>query len=136
MVIRIGMNKKTGDPVNQNYPFYYKINDFYKPCKVLTFGNTVRVFYGENKKNKRIVWLEADNWVVESVPEILPSRFTIKIKESQIIDNDRNGYNNTVCEYTDLTTNQKKHFNTCIVYGSCTLFYSNGVKLLTDAKIK
>ena len=130
-MIRIGMNKKTGEPINKDFPFYYKINNLYTPCCSLSFGNSVRIIYGRVNEQKRIVWIEADDWLEEQSPSKRYKKL-ISIKEKIIISNDQNNLNDDVC----LLFNQGKEyaFKSCLISGPCNLIYDDRVWLETDSE--
>lgn len=130
-MIRIGMNKKTGEPINKDFPFYYKINNLYTPCSSLSFGNSVRIIYGRVNEQKRIVWIEANDWVEEQLPA---KRYTklISIKEKVIINNDQNNLNDDVCIFLD--KGKECTFKSCLISGPCNLIYDDRVWLETDSE--
>ncbi len=119
-MIRIGMNKRTGDPINNDFPFYYKIGDSYKPCKSISFGDRVRFFYNKNDSGKRIVWLQAEGWVSEDVNARFKGK-RITINEKAIIQNDLEGLDLDVCklEFED----KIEKFKTGIILGRCNLIF-------------
>ena len=120
MMIRIGMNKKTGEPVNIEYPFYYKVEDVYKPCKSLSFGDRVKFFYSKNDSNKRIVWLQANDWVSEEINVRYYGK-RITINEKAIIQNNNEGTDLDICNLE--FQNNIETFKTGVVFGRCNLIF-------------
>lgn len=72
-MIRIGMNKKSADPINIDYPFYYTKNNVYTPVKSLFIEGSSRSFYSFNTAGRKIIWMETDSDVTDSIPLSLTS---------------------------------------------------------------
>jgi hypothetical protein len=114
------MNKKSGEPINIEFPFYYKSNNIYKPCNSISFGDGVQIFYDKNDAGRKIVWIEADQWVAESV-DIRYTGKKISINEKAIIQNDLDCTDLDVCKLE--FQNNIETFKTGVVFGRCNLIF-------------
>lgn len=86
-MIRIGMNKKSAEPVNVDYPFYYTKNGVYTPVRNLFITGPSRSFYGVNSAGRKIKWMETNSEVDTNIPSILPSYISkIYINKYYIIE--------------------------------------------------
>jgi hypothetical protein len=136
-MIRIGMNKKTGEPVNDLYPFYYKIEDAYTPYKSLSFGDEVQLYYRQIAPQKRIVWLEANEWVNDVRNRF--SRAKIRVLEQNIIKNDKDNLNMEVCSSSHQNLRGFLLFSECIIKGPCNLIFdpesTEKVFIETDSEV-
>lgn len=132
-MIRIGMNKKTGEPVNHSSPFYFKKNDAYTPCGSISFGDVSKIRYERVDVSKRIVWVEASGWVSEVAGRF--NRFRIRIDEKTIITNDKFEEDKDVC----LLLPNNLGFSECAIKGPCNLIFEpdsdQKVFLETDSEV-
>ena len=62
MITRFGMNKKSLDPINDQFPFYFRDDTGYHPCGELQVHGPSRSYYGPSlTSNSLIVWMTTES---------------------------------------------------------------------------
>lgn len=95
---RIGMNKKTGEPVNKAFPFYYDHGSRYTPARGIVIDGPSRSFYDVKQVGSmKIVWMETDSPTRDEVVAYDPEATIISIDDKSLIMNNRLGSMIPVC---------------------------------------
>jgi len=124
MITRFGMNKKSLDPINDDYPFYIKREGVYQPVMTVYADGPSRSFYQAQNSTYRYVWMETEASVYHDRP-CAEMRNKIHIDKDNIISNMKLGTNVPVCLITTYETCTTSVW--CYefeIHGPCQLRYS------------
>ena len=95
---RIGMNKKTGEPVNRFFPFYYDHGSKYTPARGIVIDGPSRSFYDVKQAGSmKIVWMETNSPTSDEVVSYDPEATIISIDDKSLITNNKLGLTIPVC---------------------------------------
>lgn len=94
-MIRFGMNKKTVDPIDPQYPFYFKKDGVYQPVRTLYVSGPSKSFYACSNSSYKYVWMETDFPVHEITMHGMTNK--IHINKENLISNIKQNTDFPVC---------------------------------------
>lgn len=119
---RIGMNKKTGEPVNKAFPFYYDHGSSYTPARGIVISGPSRSFYDVKQGGSmKIVWMETEAPTRDQVVAYDPKATIISIDDKALIMNNRLGSMIPVCVVRN--GDEVSYCEEFIIEGPCALVY-------------